>query len=121
MSKYVINCLNKKALDISNILSLNTQPTGGENMNAKTIKSLYNGDYTCIEKPIVENSKYSKTLSKCTSLQEELMHLVDKETFSRIDNVLDCMNELSDIEAEESFIESFSLAISLMLEALSKK
>lgn len=49
------------------------------------------------------------------------MHLVDKETFSRIDNVLDCMNELSDIEAEESFIESFSLAISLMLEALSKK
>lgn len=90
-------------------------------MNAKTIKSLYNGDYTCIEKPIVENSKYSKTLSKCTSLQEELMHLVDKETFSRIDKVLDCMNELSDIEAEESFIEGFSLAISLLLEALSEK
>ncbi len=39
-------------------------------MNNKTIKSLYNGDYTCIEKPILENSKYSKTLSKCTSLQE---------------------------------------------------
>ena len=90
-------------------------------MNAKIIKSLYNGDYTFIEKPIVENSKYSKTLSKCTSLQEELMHLVDKETFSRFDNVLDCMNELSDIEAEESFIEGFSLAISLLLEALSKK
>lgn len=90
-------------------------------MNAKIIKSLYNGDYTCIEKPIVENSKYSKVLSKCTSLQEELMHLVDKETFSRFDNVLDCMNELSDIEAEESFIEGFSLAISLLLEALSKK
>ena len=48
------------------------------NMNNKTIKSLYNGDYTCIEKPILENSKYSKTLSKCTSLQEELTHLVDK-------------------------------------------
>lgn len=86
-------------------------------MNAKTIKSLYNGDYTCIEKPIVENSKYSK----CTSLQEELMHLVDKETFSRIDNVLNCMNELSDIEVEESFVEGFSLAISLLLEALSEK
>ena len=85
-------------------------------MNVKIIKSLYNGDYTCIEKP-----KYSKTLSKCTSLQEELMCLVDKETFSRIDNVLDCMNELSDIEAEEAFIEGFSLAISLLLEALSKE
>ena len=90
-------------------------------MNAKTIKSLYNGIYTCIEKPILENSKYSKALSKYTSLQEELMHLVDKETFSRIDNVLDCMNELSDIENEESFIEGFSLAISLLLEALSEK
>ncbi len=87
-------------------------------MNAKTIKSLYNGDYTCID---VENSKYSEALSKCTSLQEELVHLVDKETFSRIDNVLDCMNELSDIEAEESFVEGFSLAISLLLEALSEK
>ena len=55
-------------LDIQSYLSLNTQPTGGENMNNKTIKSLYNGEYTCIEKPILENSKYSKTLSKCTSL-----------------------------------------------------
>ena len=90
-------------------------------MNVKTIKSLYNGDYTCIEKPIVENSKYSKALSKCTSLQEELRRSVDKETFSRFDNVWDCMNELSDIEAEESFIEGFSLAISLLLEALSEK
>ena len=90
-------------------------------MNVKTIKSLYNGDYTCIEKPIVENSKYSKALSKCTSLQEELMRSVDKETFSRFDNVLDCMNELSDIESEEAFIEGFALAVSLLLEALSKK
>ena len=90
-------------------------------MNAKTIKSLYNGDYTCIEKPVLENSKYSRTLSKCISLQEELLHLVDKKTFSLIDNVLDCMKELSDIESEEAFIEGFSLAISLLLEALSEK
>lgn len=53
--------------------------------------------------------------------KEELTHLVDKETFSLINNVLDCMNELSDIEAEEAFIEGFSLAVSLLLEALSKK
>lgn len=90
-------------------------------MNTKAIKSLYNGDYTCIEKPILKNSKYSKILSKCTSLQEELTHLVDKETFSLIDKVLDCMNELSDVEAEEAFIDGFSLAVSLLLEALSKK
>lgn len=90
-------------------------------MNNKTIKPLYNGEYTCIEKPIPENSKYSKTLSECTSLQEELTHLVDTETFSLIDNVLDCMNELSDIEAEKAFIDGFSLAVSLLLEALSKK
>ena len=90
-------------------------------MNTKTIKSLYNGDYTYIEKPIIKNSKYSKTLSKCTSLQEELTHLVDKETFSLIDDVLDCLNELSAIDTEEAFIEGFSLAVNLLLEALSKK
>lgn len=93
-------------------------------MNTKTIKALYNGDYTYIEKPIIKNSKYSKyskTLSKCTSLQEELTHLVDKETFSLIDVVLDCLNELSAIDTEDTFIEGFSLAVSLLLEALSKK
>lgn len=50
-------------------------------MNTKAIKSIYNGDYTCTEKSILENSKYSKTLSKCTSLEEELTHLVDKKLF----------------------------------------
>lgn len=90
-------------------------------MNAKTIKSLYNGEYTCIERPIPKDSKYTKTLSKCTNLQEELTHLVDKETFSLIDNVLDCLNELSAIDTEEAFIEGFSVAVKLLLEALSKK
>lgn len=53
-------------------------------MNSKTILSLYNGDYSCIERPIPKDSKYAKALSKCTNLQEKLAQLVDKETFSLI-------------------------------------
>ena len=67
-------------------------------MNSKTILSLYNGDYSCIERPIPKDSKYAKALSKCTNLQEKLAQLVDKETFSLIEKVLEYQGELSAIQ-----------------------
>ena len=39
-------------------------------MNAKSILSLYNEDYTCIERHIPKDSTYVKVLSNCTNLQE---------------------------------------------------
>lgn len=90
-------------------------------MNSKSILALYNGEYTCIEKTIPKDSKYAKTLSKCTNLQEKLAQLVDKETFALIDKTLECQSELSAIEMEEVFTEGFSLAVSLLLEAISKE
>lgn len=90
-------------------------------MNSKSILTLYNGEYTCIEKTITKVSKYSKTLSKCTNLEEKLTQLVDKETFSLIDNSLECQSELSSIEMEKVFVEVFSLAMPLVLEAISNK
>ena len=89
-------------------------------MNSKTILSLYNGDYSCIERPIPKDSRYSKALSKCTNLQENLAQLVYKEPFSLIEKVLEYQSELSGIEMEEVFTEGFSLAVSLLLEAISK-
>ena len=54
-------------------------------MNTKTILSLYNGEYTCVEKPASKDKRYTDNLSKCIS------------------------------------IEGFSLAVSLLLEAISEK
>lgn len=84
-------------------------------MNSKAILSLYNGDYSCIERPIPKDSKYAKALSKCAKLQEKLAQLMDKDTFSLIEKVLEY--QISAIEMEEGF----SLVISLLLEALSEK
>lgn len=70
-------------------------------MNSKTI------NYSCIERPIPKNSRYSKALSKCTNLQEKLAQLVDKETFSLIEKVLAYQNELSAIEIEKVFQKVF--------------
>ena len=54
-------------LEILIFLSLNTQPTGGDNLNSKTILSLHNVvDYSCIEK-LIPKSKFAKALSKCTN------------------------------------------------------
>ena len=60
-------------------------------------------------------------MSKCTNLQEKLVQLVDKETFSLIEKVLEYQSELSAIEMEEVFTEGFPLAVSLLLEAISKE
>lgn len=90
-------------------------------MNAKTILSLYNVDYTCIERHIPKDSTYVKVLLKCTNLQEKLAQLVDKEIFSLIDKTLEYQSELSFIEMEEAFVKGFSLAISLVLETIAEK
>ena len=56
-----------------------------------------------------------------TILEEKLAQLVDKEIFSLIEKVLEYQSELSAIEMEEVFTEGFSLAVSLLLEAISKE
>lgn len=90
-------------------------------MKAKTILSLYNGEYTFIERPVTKDSRYTDNLSKCISIEDKLEKLVDKETFGLITKTLEYQNEMSSVEMEEAFIEGFSLAVSLLLEALSKK
>ncbi len=90
-------------------------------MKAKTILSLYNGEYTFIERPISKDSRYTDILSKCISIEDKLEKLVDKETFDLIPKALEYQNEMSSVEMEEAFIEGFSLAVSLLLESLSKK
>ena len=88
-------------------------------MKAKTILSLYNGEYTFIERPVTKDSRYTDNLSKCISIEDKLEKIVDKETFDLITKAY--QNEMSPVEMEEAFIEGFSLAVSLLLESLSKK
>ncbi len=90
-------------------------------MKAKTIPSLYNGEYTFIERPISKDSRYTDILSKCISIEDKLEKLVDTETFDLITKALEYQNEMSSVEMEEAFVEGFSLAVSLLLESLSKK
>ncbi len=90
-------------------------------MKAKTILSLYNGEYTFIERPISKDSRYTDNLSKCISIEDKLEKLVDTETFDLITKALEYQNEMSSVEMEEAFIEGFSLAVSLLLEAISEK
>ena len=90
-------------------------------MKAKTILSLYNGEYTFIERPVTKNSRYTDNLSKCISIEDKLEKIVDTETFDLITKALEYQNEMSSVEMEEAFVEGFSLAGYLLLESLSKK
>lgn len=90
-------------------------------MKAKTILSLYNGEYTFIERPVTKDSRYTDNLSKCISIEDKLEKIVDKETFDLITKALEYQNEMSSIEIEQAFVEGFSLAVSLLLEAISEK
>ena len=50
-------------------------------MNAKTILSLYNGEYTCVEKTASKDKRYTNNLSKCISIEEKLEKILDAETY----------------------------------------
>ena len=90
-------------------------------MKPKTILSLYNGDYTFIERDSPPDERQSKNLSKCVEVENKLKELVDKNTFDLIMKAMDYQNNFMDVETEAAFVEGFSLAVSLLLEALSEK
>lgn len=84
-------------------------------MKPKTILSLYNGDYTFIERPSPKDKKYTDNLSKCISVEDQLKKLLDTENFSLVEKALFYQNQMSAVEMENAFIEGFSLAVSLLL------
>lgn len=90
-------------------------------MKPKTILSLYNGDYTFIERPSPKDKKYTDNLSKCISVEDQLKKILDTENFSLVEKALFYQNQMSAVEMENAFIEGFSLAVSLLLESLSEK
>ena len=90
-------------------------------MNTKTILSLYNGEYTCVEKTASKDKRYTDNLSKCISIKEKLEKILDVETYSLVEKLIEHHNLLGIVELEETFIEGFSLAVSLLLEAISEK
>lgn len=90
-------------------------------MGLKTILSLYNGEYTFIEKPTSKNKKYTNNSSKYIAIEEEFEKLIDEETFSLIEKALEYHSIMNLMEMEDSFVENFSLAISLVLETFSEK
>ena len=74
-------------------------------MKPKTILSLYNGEYTFIERPVTKDGRYTDNLSKCISIEDKLEKIFDKETFDLITKALEYQNEMSSVEMEEAFEE----------------
>ena len=73
-----------------------------------------------MEQSISKNSEYKEHLSKF-SFEDELQKLVDGSTFSIIEKAMEEHSIMSSIEIEQAFVEGFSLAVSLLLEAISEK
>ena len=90
-------------------------------MKAKTLLSIFNGDYSCIERPTSKDKRYTENLSKCISIEENLEKILEPDTYSLVEKLLEYHNIMSIVELEDTFIEGFSLAVTLLLEALSKK
>ena len=42
-------------------------------MKAKTLLSIFNGDYSCIERPTSKDKRYTENLSKCISIEENFV------------------------------------------------
>lgn len=90
-------------------------------MKAKTLLSIFNGDYSCIERPTSKDKRYTENLSKCISIEENLEKILEPDTYSLVEKLLEYHNIMSIVELEDTFVEGFSLAVTLLLEALLKK
>lgn len=90
-------------------------------MKAKALLSIFNGDYSCIERPTSKDKRYTENLSKCISIEENLEKILEPDTYSLVEKLLEYHNIMSIVELEDTFVEGFSLAVTLLLEALSKK
>lgn len=90
-------------------------------MKPKTILSLCNGDYTFIERPFPKDKQYTDNLSKCILVEEQLKKLLNTENFSLVEKALFYQTQMSAVEMENTFIEGFSLAVSLLLESFLEK
>ena len=89
-------------------------------MSKKTILSLCNGDYNYSERPI-SDMQYKKHLANCVSFEDELKKFVDGSTFSIIEKAIEEHSLMSSIEIEQAYVEGFSLAVCLLMEAISEK
>lgn len=90
-------------------------------MKAKALLSIFNGDYSCIERPTSKDKRYTENLSKCISIEENLEKILEPDTYSLVEKLLEYHNIMSIVELEDTFVEGFSLAVALLLEALSEK
>lgn len=90
-------------------------------MKAKALLSIFNGDYSCIERPTSKDKRYTENLSKCISIEENLERILEPDTYSLVEKLLEYHNIMSIVELEDTFVEGFSLAVTLLLEALSEK
>lgn len=90
-------------------------------MKVKTFLSIYYGDYSCIERPTSKDKQYTDNLSKCISIEENLDKILKPDTYSLVKKLLEYHNIMSIVELEDTFVESFPLAVTLLLESISKK
>lgn len=57
-------------------------------MKAKTLLSIFNGDYSCIERPTSKDKRYTENLFKCISIEENLEKILEPDTYSLIEKLL---------------------------------
>lgn len=82
------------------------------------IRKLYKLVEEDVQKTIYCTDKY-KEISNRRNIQEQLLEIsVDESTFEVFEDYIDCENEMSILDVEESFVYGFSLAIRLMLDSL---
>ena len=67
-------------------------------MKARALLSIYNGDYSCIERPTSKDKRYTENLSKCISIEENLEKILEPDTYSLVEKLLEYHNIMSIVE-----------------------
>lgn len=91
-------------------------------MIKKLLEDLYNGDYSFVEQPAMNNKKYVQSLNKCTQLQESLKtKLQNEEDKILVEKLWDSFMDLTDARELQAYKAGIQFTIQFLLEGLSKE
>lgn len=90
-------------------------------MDKHILEKLWNGELYVSEQCVPSDETYVQLLKKTARVHKDLENRLKKETLEQIEQYTDLLMEASEYRNQEAFKRGFSMAVSMVLEALQQE
>ena len=90
-------------------------------MDKHILEKLWNGELYVSEQCVPSDETYGQLLRKTDRIHKDLENQLKKETLEQVEQYTDLLMEASECRNQEAFKRGFSMAVSMVLEALQQE